>query len=273
MILDGCHFQYGDFDSREYGVIFAHCNTERYLRLMGEVKPIFFFNKRSKTNDIISDDFSDSPISFDAEIVSDNFEAFPAPVRRMVEKSLFNKPNYRKLYVDIDDDCEGNTFELVDGQLKRLYFKCRFVNPVKIEDGNGIVVGYGFSVECDSPMAWQDEVVKKYTLTDSNTIITVNADTDIGGYTYPDVTIHIGSTGGDLTIINTTDNSSRFTKFNNLSANITLTMKGNINYVSGQNYEKFENQNFIRLLDGANRISIVGDVSSIEFKWNNRRFL
>lgn len=274
MILDGCHFQYGDFNSREYGLIFAHCDTSSYDRLMGEVSASTLFNKRNGVQYILNDSFEDSPISFEAEVVADNFIAIPLQKRRTIEKMLFNKPDYRKLYVDIDDDIMADTYEYVNGYLKRLYFNCRFMNPSKIEDGNGLVVGYRFTIECDSCMAWQEATEREYDVSAStNSIITVDADTDIGGYTYPKVTIQVGSTGGTITITNNSDDSSRLTKFVNLSPSISLVMRGDINYISGQNYEKFSNQNFIRLLDGDNNFGIIGDVESIKFEWNNRRFI
>jgi|GEM_PF-2823423 len=273
MILDGCHFQYGDFESREYGVIFAHCDTSSYNQIMGEISSSYAFNGRNKSRYILNDVYSDSPIHFEAEIVSDDFNAFHKHVRRDIEKALFHKPGYRKLYVDIADDFYADTYEYIDGYLKRLYLNCRFVNPSKLEDGNGIVVGYKFTVECDSCMAWQETVEQSYAIAGGNHIISVIPDTNIGDYTYPEVVIYIGSTGGDIIIINMSDDAARFTKFNNLPPHATLTMKGDLNYVSGQNYERFENQNFIRLLDGENKISVTGNVTSIKVKWNNRRFL
>jgi len=44
MILDGCHFAYGDFNSREYGMIFAHCDTSSFVNLMGNVRHTFATN-------------------------------------------------------------------------------------------------------------------------------------------------------------------------------------------------------------------------------------
>lgn len=240
---------------------------------MGDVSSSSFFNRRNKIRYIISDDFENSPVSFEAEIVSDDLSAFTTFERREIERALFNKPDYRKLYIDVEDDTENNTCELVDGNIKRLYLNCRFVNPSKIEDGSGLVIGYGFTVECDSCMAWQEAIEKTYTFSNGNRIISVETNTDIGGYTYPEVTVNIGSAGGDIIIINSTDDASRFTKFTSLSESISLIMKGDTNYVSGQNYEKFANQNFIRLLNGTNTINITGDVTSIKFKWQNRRFL
>lgn len=272
MILDGVHFQFGDYNSREHNLIFAHSDTRSYDSIMGTTTSTALFNKKDKSRYLITDNFENSPLSFEAEIITDDARPLTQQSRRMVEKALFNKPNYMKLYVDMDDDFMSDTIEYIDGCLKRLFFKCRFVNPIKIENGNGLPVGYKFTVECDSCMAWQDDIEQEFE-TKSGDIIEVQTDTDIGGYTYPDVTIKIGDNGGDVTLINKSDDTSRLTKFNGVPSNTTIIMKGCINYISGQNYERFENQNFIRLLDGENQIAVTGDISSIKFKWNNRRFI
>ena len=193
MILDGYHFQYGDFNSRDYNLIFVHGSTESYDSIMGNKTTSSMFNSRDKVRYIIADNYEESAISFDAEIMTDNATPLTLQARRVVEKALFNKPHYMKLYVDIDDDFMSETYEYVDGYLKRLYFNCRFTNPVKIEDGRGLPVGYKFTVECDSCMAWQDTVEKEFEVSGGD-IISVEVDTDIGDYTYPDVTICVGTT-------------------------------------------------------------------------------
>ncbi len=91
---------------------------------------------------------------------------------------------------------------------------------------------------------------KTFSITSPNEIVSVDIDTDVGGYTYPEVTITVGQTGGDIIIVNTIATPARLTKFVNISPNITLTLKGELNYISGQNYAKFANQNLVRLLDG-----------------------
>lgn len=273
MVFDECHFHYGTFDSKDYGLIFAHVDTSEFTQLMGELDSSYVFNRRTKSRFIIADNWEDSPLSYDAEIVSEDTSPLSKENRRIIEKALFNIPDFRKLYVDTDDDIYDETQETIDGQLKRLYLNCRFVNPSKIENDCGQVVGYNFTIECDSSMAWQDAIEKTFSITSPNEIVSVDIDTDVGGYTYPEVTITVGQTGGDIIIVNTTDDPARLTKFVNISPNITLTLKGELNYISGQNYAKFANQNFVRLLDGNNSISVTGDVTSIKFKWNNRRFL
>lgn len=273
MIYDGCHFEFGNFISRNYNLIFVHFNTPSYNALAGEIQSETIVNKRDNTRHLVSTDYEDSPISFDAEIATDCVRAIPYKERRIIEKQIFNKPEYRKLYIDERDDFLDDTIEYVDGYAKRLYLNCRFMNPERIEDGNGLVVGYKFTVECDSGFLTQDAITKKYELENNISHIKVDVDTDTNDYIYPDVVIHMGTTGGDVSIINNTDDSSRITKFEGIGTLATVTMKGSLNYISGQYYEKFVKQNFIRLLDGSNDITIMGDVKSVEITWQNRRFL
>lgn len=273
MDLSGGYFEYNGTSSRKYGLIFAYLNTEEFVQLSGEVEPEVIFNKKSKRNYFVGESFESSPLRFDAEIIMDNDEVVTPFIRREIEKWLFHQRDYCKLYTDMDSDVFGETYELVNGAQKRLYLNCRFINPEKIESLNGLI-GYKFTIECDSCMAWQDAVTYDYLLSSNSSTIAVNVDTDLRDYVYPKVTIQTGSSGGDIQIINFTDDSTRSTSFINLSPNITLTMRGDgINYISGDYYKKFSNKNFIRLLDGENHISITGDVKKITFEFQNRRYL
>ena len=131
-------------------------------------------------------------------------------------------------------------------------------------------------MEADSPLAWQEASTRTFTLTggeNASVVIALAVDTDLKDYIYPKVTITTGSTGGDVTISNNSDSASRLTSFEDLSANTEIIMYEKIGMISGQNYSKFSNKNFVRLLDGDNRISILGDVVRIQFEWQNRRYL
>lgn len=273
MDLSGSYFEYNGTTSRKYGLIFAHVNTEEFEQLNGEIESVVIFNKKGKRNYFIGESFEDSPIKFEAEIITDNDSVIDRFMRREIEKWLFHQHTYCKLYTDMDCDTYGEAYELVNGIQKRLYLNCRFVNPEKIESGSGLV-GYRFTVECDSCMAWQDPVTYTYNLSGSSSTIIVNVDSDLKDYIYPKVTIQTGSSGGDIQIINFTDDNTRATSFVSLSPNITLTMRGDgINYISGDYYQRFSNKNFIRFLDGENTLNITGDVKSLVFEFQNRRYL
>ena len=124
-------------------------------------------------------------------------------------------------------------------------------------------------------MFWQDAITKTFTIQNDDptmsSSIVVKVDTDLDDYIYPKVSFTLGSYGGDVIITNHSDDSTRLTKFVGLSPFATVTMRGELNYVSGQYYEKFYKSNFIRLLDGANNLSVMGDVQTITIEFQNRR--
>lgn len=273
--LYGCHFEYAGVSSRKYGLIFANVETSRLTSLSGEAEAISIYNKRDKKNYFIGESFEKAALSFDLEVVTETDSPIEYTVRREIENWLFYRSDYCKLYIDIADDWELESFEYIDGAQKRLYLNCRFVNPRKLEYMDG-VIGYRFTVECDSSMAWQDSITQTSTLNTSASVsyVTVNVDTDIADYTYPKVVITMGSSGGDITIINQTDDSTRFTSFVDIPANSQITMNGDgINYISGNYYMKFSDMNFIRLRRGENTFSIIGNVKRISFTWQNRRYI
>lgn len=271
----GAHFEYSGTPSGRYGLMIATIETERFTQIYGATQSITLFNKGSMKRYLIDDDYSDSPITIDVEIVTDRQQLIEPYERRAIEKWLFNQTKYQKFYIDTADDCTGESFEYKDGEYKRLYLNCRFVNPSKIEY-NGGIVGYRATLEADSNMWYQDKTTETFTLNhesdNSSSMISVVVDTDSKYFTYPKVTITTGSVGGDIIISNYSDDSTRTTRFIGLSANTSVILNGETNYISGQNFEKFYKQNFPRLLDGTNQIYITGNVKTIKFEFCNRRF-
>lgn len=272
----GSHFEYGGISSRQYSLIIANVGTSRVTQLGGAKKGVTIFSKSAKRRYLVDDDYSSSPISLEIEIVTESGRRLESVERRQIEKWLFNHREYRKLYLDIADDELGETYEYVDGKRLRNYLNCRLINPEKLEYQGG-VVGYRVTLESDSNMYWQDATIKTFSVNngaaDVSTIVTVNVDTDLDEYIYPKVTIKMGSVGGDITIANNTDDETRFTKFVGVGAFATIILKGELNYVSGQYYEKFHQRNFIRLLDGENKLMVLGDIDSIEFEYSARRVM
>lgn len=272
----GSHFEYAGTTSLRHGLIIANVETERFTQAYGEVESVSFFNKSNSRRHLIADNYANSPISIEVEILTDKQKPIDPSERRAIERWLFNRTKYEKFYLDMGDDSTGETFEYVDGVCKRLYLNCRFVNPKRLEY-NGGIVGYSATLEADSGLWWQDSITKTYTLENESasdsSMITVNLDTDSRTFTYPKVTIQMGSAGGNITVANYTDDSTRTTRFIDLSASTRVILNGETNYISGQNYEKFYKQNFPRLLDGANSVYVTGAVNSITFEFNNRRFL
>jgi hypothetical protein len=274
--LSGNHFEYGGKSSRDFGLVFGHVETTRVAELSGELDISTNFNRRTNSNQLIKYNYESSPLSLEVELVSDDCEPIPLDTQNEIIKWMFNRKTYRKLYIDTDD-ADRSCYDIIDGTTYRHYLNCIFINPIKIEDGSGQVLGYRATIKCDSHLAWQDPVVVEIATptasleTSCNAEITIDTDTD--EYIYPIVTINVGSTGGVIKLVNYSDDENRVTGFINATPLSSIVMKGDLNYVSGQNYERFSNRNFIRLINGVNSIYVFGDVTSIKFEYQSRRYL
>ncbi len=276
MDLSGCRFIYAGTASEVYGLRFVNCETSEYKKINGTTKSINVYNGHNKRNYLISDDYSSSPISIDIEIAADDMEPFTPQTLREIENWLFNRPAYSRLYINIDDDCNGETYEIINTELKQFYFNCRFTNPSKLL-GNGGVVGFRATMECDSHILWQDEIAEIFSMSNSSaedsSIITVSIGSDGYDYIYPKVTLTMGSSGGDISIINNSDDSARITSFKAITAGTTFYMDSELLRISGDNYTKFYDKNFIRLLPGDNSLAITGDIAEVKIEWANRKYL
>ena len=272
MDVYGCHFEYAGISSRIYDLIIANVNTQRNISLAGTTQSISIFNKKEKKNYYVGDSYENSPLVFDMEVVTER-PLHQTEVRK-VEKWLFYQKGYKKLFIDIADDIDHETYSLIDGEEKRLYLNCRFINPEKLEY-NGGIVGFKFTIECDTNMAYQEPVTITQTFvgTEVNKTVVVDVDTDTADFTYPKVIIQTGTLGGNIQIVNQDDSSSRITSFITVPPLSQIIMHGKTNFISGNYYEKFCHKNFIRLLDGENTFSIDGNVTSISFEWQNMRYL
>lgn len=271
--LSGSHFEYGGISSREYGLIIANAETQRYTGLSGSIKGTVVYNKKNQRRYLIDDDYSDFPLSFDIEIIKDNEQCIEYNIRRKIEKWLFNRSRYQKLYIDQGDDWFSETTEFVDGEQKRLYLNCRFINPERLEY-NGGTVGYKVTLEADSGMWWQDPIKKTVMINNTNTTDTeqvcIVTDSDMDDYIYPTIKIYGGIQSGTVTLINHSDDENRETAVYLFSGS-TVTIDSEINYVSGGQYTAMSKRNFPRLLDGENNLTVTGSVEKIEVTFQNRR--
>lgn len=270
----GTYFELGGVSSKQYGLIIASLDTSRNTALYGSKESISVFNKLGNKRYLIGDNYTSSPLSFDIEVLTEDTSPVKSEQKRIIEKWLFSYKDFRKMYFDIESDCDYESFGDIGKESKRYYLNCRLINPQKIESDVG-VVGYRATLEADSDMFWEDPTTQTFSSTAGESLSNINVyvDTDSEEYVHPKVTIKMGSIGGDITIVNNSDDSTRITKFIGISKYATIIMNSSIRYVSGEYYEKFYNRNFIRLVDGDNDFSIIGDVSSITIEWQNRRYM
>ena len=278
MELYGMHFSYAGTSSRTYagGFYIGSVDEPRLKSVSGLADVVSIFNRRTQSRYYVGKEWDDSPLEFSMEILTENGEPLTNANRRLAEKWLFHRDGFQKLYIDMDDDCDGEMYEYIDGNLIRTYLNCIFVNPEKIESDAGII-GFKVDVICDAPNAWQDTISKTFTLSHTsntdNTTVTLTIDSDLREYVYPKVTITMNSSGGTARIVNSSDTASRITQFANLGVDAIVIMDGKTNYIAEDNYSKFTVRNFVRLLDGNNNIKVTGNVSTIKFEWQNRRYL
>lgn len=266
MDLTGCYFKYNNISSRTYGLVFAHCDTSEYTSLNGETSTISLYNKRNNRRYYIDDDFS-NPISFEAEICVSPERTTPLSDSEVkaIERWLFNKRGYFELSEDPDDPI------IVIGGARQ-YLKCRFINPKKICQGD-FVIGFGFTIECDSAFMWE-EVSSSVTFNSlyNSHQLDINVDSDIDEYIYPKISITVKN-GGNISIVNNSDSPNRVTAFAGISSLITLTVDSELNFVSGQNYSKMIQRNFVRLVPGSNSITINGSISGADVTYTAKKYL
>ena len=275
----GNHFIYNGDDSARYNMIFALSNTEEFLSIGNSPVSKTIFNRQSNRTSIVSCDYSESNISFEILAINENGLPYSLSDQRKIERWLFVNNDYRKLYINNFDD--PDSYELTPSGLLGLYLNCKFINPSKITSGNG-VVGYQFTVECDSSMAWQDPITKTITKQEivnaGDNGVLIDVDTDFSGYTYPKIEI-TNASAGSIYICNITDDNERITAFSPKDDDDQgvpqgiLIINSNTNYISGENYLRFSEQNFPRLLSGKNYLLFTGNISQVTITWSNRRFL
>lgn len=183
------HFVYDGINSRQYNLIIAHIDTEAIKSLSGSVETQNFFNRNTLENTIIGQKYDDGALEVDIEFISD--KPLSRVEQRKIKKWLFNHTEYKKFYIDKNEDEE---LERINGEIKQCYVNCIFTSPEIIEY-NGIY-GYKAKMQLSSPFAFQDEIeiIKTnsnagYGDTNTPLFVRVDVDTDIEGFIYPIITI------------------------------------------------------------------------------------
>ena len=259
----GCHFQYGDFDSSDYDLVIANMDTSRLSILQGERSVNTLFSKKNNIYYANSVTYGDEPVSFEAEIFTYDGRPIGESYLKEIERALFSRSQFTKFHA-----LESYGFDPV-------YINCILTDAERIEYDAG-VMGYKFNVIADSVMAWEEPITESFTFEDDDDekIISITLDTDIDDYTYPVIKFQTGSVGGAITVYNMDDGGvNRITSFTYITPNTKFTMDSSISYIPVEYYELFEERNFIRLINGENRLVVSGNVVSLSITYQNRRFL
>ena len=159
-----------------------------------------------------------------------------------VMRWLAGRPGYKEL-------------RFVQPDISTVKFNCIFTEVSAIQHGNAT---YGVSVvgECDSCFGEGNPIVATANSNKTGTIRIMNYG-DYMDYVYPVVKITMPSSGGDITISNTTDNNRVFS-FTGLSGSEVLTvdcLRKTIVSSAGMNRLGVFSKNWLPLLPGVNSLA------------------
>ena len=265
---------YGDNYSRKWDLIVAHIDTDYLQTVSGSVEYQTSFNRILKQRRIKGWQWDSSPLEFDIEFFSPNAPITEA-AQEQIKSVLFNQPTYQKLFVDpSEDDSKTITMRTI----KREYIECVFTEPVVIE-GIGGVWGYKCKCLTSSAMALQESITVDLGIEESTD---VQVDTNIKDYVYPRLTIQCAASCNRVVVENETLNESMIIS-NEINGSATNALNGKILIVDCaagiildntgiSYYDYLFNKNFFRLFQGANEISVTGDVTSCQLIFQNSRW-
>jgi len=195
---------------------------------------------------------SQSPVlEFDLEVTSP--EEITSVMSQSIQSWLFGKQEYAKL-------------QIIQNDMQTIYFNCFLTSPQVIKSGR-MIHGFSSKVICDSPFAW--EFPKTFTRTYSDPIVSEIYSfynySDDSEYMYPNMIITMNATGGDISIINSNDNSREFL-IEELSPNEVITINNELGIMtSSTGLRRLSNFNkkWMRFVKGVNTLSIAGNIGSI----------
>jgi phage-related protein len=173
---------------------------------------------------------------------------------QIIQAWLFSPRTYRKLLIMQPD-------------MESVYFNCIFNNPKIMRVGNKIV-GFTATVTCDAPYAFNFPKTTTYTysvpIVDSS-VVFYNSSDDKGAYLYPSTVITMNSTGGSVTVTNSSDASRVFT-ITGLSGGEVITIDSSTQILSSSlglmRMGNF-NKHFLRFVPGVNNLRLQGNFSSM----------
>jgi hypothetical protein len=290
-------FTYDEIPSYLFGLKFAWIDQNPDT-IMASAKDYNFIKNKALNKFSISKTRYESPLQFDAEMVSDR--VLQEPEVRKIYRMFFNSNTFKELSIST-------------GGAEKIILNCIMVNPERIEGGigNGFgVVGFKCTIICDSPWGWTEEKVVSPKLTEDNPKhnsyhFIINNNSDSVDYIYPSVSFIIPARANCLNgtrteradyciacsmkdscrnsitvpkkamIINITDDANRpicvSTKMYETKVIMTPSA-GTIKDELKNSLIPSSSKGFIRLLPGEN-VFYAENINKIEFKFKEARVL
>ena len=170
-------------------------------------------------------------------------------IRREIISWLFGRDSYKILKIH-QPDLEG------------IHYNCVFTT-IDIIYINGYCHGFRVTANFDSFYQYAEPTSIEITGNGTEIIKEINNQSDVKyGYIYPTITFSMTAPVGDydISIVNKSDNSSRYFRFQGLLANEEITVDNELKHITsnigGEKLSNF-NKNWLRLKPGVNELSIV----------------
>jgi len=236
MSISGNYFKYDNKSSKDYGLIFANIDTE-YTGTIVEAKKTYTVSRLPRGSRFyVTGRKCEEPLSREVEIICES--PLTDIQKRNITKWLFDRPTNYPL-------------EILSKEYNGMHYNCRFVEQTEHNYGDGNH-GWKCTIVCDAPWGWENENTVTYT---SNNFVFNNYSDDTD-YLTPKLQFTTGSTGGNVTITNITDNNN-IIECNNLSANETIIMDilGQVTSSTGlSRTNNFIKHNLLKMVSGENQL-------------------
>ena len=252
-MIAGYSFIYKYKSSENFGLLIAKIEAEDFVRIGGDLEYVTHKNKTNPKTSIINSHYTE-PMSFQMEIIS---------LEPITNNDWIDICNW------LASDKKYNRLKINNDLYEGYHMNCYMSEIEKIEFATGHH-GLKVKVNCDSSFMWSDE---KETLVYDTFPTFVEIDTHQRGYIYPEVVISVGQSGGNISVINKTDNN-RTSTITDAQANEIIELMSNPKTIVGYNhkniYESF-NKKWLRFINGTNEINIDGDIAQIEITYEKAR--
>lgn len=250
MSFYGSSFSFNGISSEQFGLRIAELDAGGVNEMMGSASLEIKEDKIYRRPTPFFYGVTPSPkLSFPVSAFSE--DTIDADIYSKIQKAYFSSKNYKR-------------FQIVQNDLMDIYFDALLLDPKVTKVGNE-TKGISFIVSCSSPFAWHFPKTRSYTyagaVIDENIIFNNESD-DAESYLYPNLTIIMNSSGGDVTITNS-DDGSRVFEFTSLSADENIIVdcyRQTIKSSTGLRRINNFNKKYLRFVNGLNHLRVQGGV-------------
>ena len=253
MSFFGKSFIYNLIPSDTFGLFISELDSGAINRQMGSM-PVEIYEQKifRKPSPYFFGSSPSAKLKFDfsahaeRDIDADEFQ--------IIQKWLFGSKTYKK-------------FQIVQEDIESCYWLAILNNPQITRVGN-LIHGFSATIECNSPYAFKfpKTTTYNYTSPDVDSVeVFYNSSDDADSYLYPSLVLTINTFGGDVSIVNESDNDREFL-FTGLSAHEVITMDNGLQTISSSTGLKRLgnfNKKFLRLVPGVNNLHITGNIETV----------